>query len=425
MAAHRVSIGASLSLSGRFAAQGRQSHDGLTLWAEDMNRAGGLIVSPQQPRRPVRLLILNDGSKQAAAATNTRRLLTADHVDLLFGPYSSVLALAAAEVAAAFDRTLWNHGGSSDAMVARGWQHVVNLLSPASSYFVPLLEMAVQSAGRLVRTVALLHGARGTFPAAVTDGAAAHARQLGLEVVLRAAYPEERGRAALSPQPPPSRMVEPLPSGLSTSYAGEREQLEVPALSKARSEGSNELRALVGEIAARRPDVILGVGTTEADIEFARELRAQGVTPALVGLVAAAVQPLQDALGADADGFCGPSQWEPALRDQPEIGPTSAAFAQAFRARFGADPDYTAAQAYAAGLIAARCAELAGSLDDHAIRAAAARLDTSTFYGRFRTDPDSGQQVGHQLVALQWQAGRKEIVWPPAAATSTFRPSAP
>jgi branched-chain amino acid transport system substrate-binding protein len=407
MAAHTIIVGASLSLSGGFAPQGRQAHAGLTLWAEDTNRAGGMLVDSGQPHRPVRLQIHDDGSKRAVAAALTRQLLTADRVDLLFGPYSSVLALAAAEVAAEFDRTLWNHGGSSDAMVGRGWQHVVNLLSPASSYFVPLVEMAVQSAGRPIRTVALLHGARGTFPAAVTDGAAAHAHALGLEVVLRAAYPEET-----APRQPDGETSPRQPDG-------ETSPPQPP--SPARRGGSTNHQVLVGEIAARRPDVILGVGTTEADIELARELRAQGVTPALVGLVAAAVQPFRDALGADADGFCGPSQWEPTLQDQPELGPTSAAFAQAFRARFKAEPDYTAAQAYAVGLIAANCVELAGSLNDHAIRAAAANLDTSTFYGRFRTDPGSGQQIGHQLIVVQWQAGRKEIVWPPAAATSTFR----
>jgi ABC-type branched-subunit amino acid transport system substrate-binding protein len=129
-------------------------------------------------------------------------------------------------------------------------------------------------------------------------------------------------------------------------------------------------------------------------------------------------------LGQEADGFCGPSQWEPMLRDQPDLGPRSSEFARRFRDRFGTAPDYPAAQAYAAGLIAAECVRRAGSLAQDALRRAAGDLDLTTFYGRFRLDPQSGQQVGHAMVVVQWQRGRKEIVWPPTAATAPFQSTA-
>ena len=96
----------------------------------------------------------------------------------------------------------------------------------------------------------------------------------------------------------------------------------------------------------------------------------------------------------------------------PDLGPTSASSATPSARGSASEPDYPAAQAYAAGLVAARCAEIAGSLDDAALRRAAARLDLTTFYGRFRLDPQAGQQVGHAMVVAQWQAGRKQIVWP-------------
>lgn len=379
-----ILVGASLSLSGQFAAQGRQARDGLTLWAEARNRSGGLVVVSGEPRRPIRLIVHDDASKKADASANTRRLIAEDRVDLLFGPYSSVLSLAAAEVAAASDRTLWNHGGSSDSMVGRGWTHVVNLLSPASSYFVPLLDMAVQTAHRPIRRVVLVHGARGTFPRAVIDGAERHARRLGLDIVAKATYPE----------------------------AAEGDRTSLPGLDERVSLDAGAFPRLVRTVAALAPDVILGAGTTEADIAFARELRTQGVGAAVVGLVAAAVQPFQDALRPDADGFYGPSQWEPSISDWPELGPRSQEFAATFNARFGYAPDYTAAQAYAAGLVAGRCIGLAASVDDLALRAQAARLDMTTFYGRFRTDPSTGQQIGHQVVAVQWRHGKKEVVWP-------------
>ena len=56
-----------------------------------------------------------------------------------------------------------------------------------------------------------------------------------------------------------------------------------------------------------------------------------------------------------ADGCIGPSQWEPGAAAAPDVGPSSAAFVERFRQRFGQIPDYPAAQAYAAGLILQRC----------------------------------------------------------------------
>jgi ABC-type branched-subunit amino acid transport system substrate-binding protein len=178
---------------------------------------------------------------------------------------------------------------------------------------------------------------------------------------------------------------------------------------------------LVERIAALRPDIVLGVGTTEADLAFARESRRQRLVPGVLGLVAAPIEHFQEALGSDASGFCGPSQWEPMLQDQPDIGPSSGEFARRFRARFGVEPDYPAAQAYAAGLIAGACANRAGTLEQEALRRAAFALDLTTFYGRFRLDPRSGQQAGHDMVVVQWQAGRKQIIWPPATATAPIQ----
>lgn len=397
-----IMAGAALSLSGRFAVQGEQAWRGLTLWAEHVNAQGGLRVGAGRARRPVELHVYDDGSKIAGAKSATERLIAQDRVALLFSPYSSVLALAAAEVAHQHGRVLWNHGGSSDALDERGWRHVVTLLSPASRYFVPVLELARANVPP-ARSVALLYGVSGTFPRAVIGGARAHATSLGLKLVLEAPYPDLPPLVPRGPHSDAERGEDVPPPLPRTGEGAERKEI---------------FSSLVARIAALRPDVILGVGTTEADLAFARELRRQGIRARIVGLVAAPIERFRDELGADVDGFCGPSQWEPSLRGQPDLGPTSDSFSADVRARFGVEPDYPAAQAYAAGLIAGRCVEIAGSFEDTALRQAAAALDLTTFYGRFHLDPRSGQQIGHQMVVAQWQAGQKQIVWPPDLATA-------
>ena len=74
--------------------------------------------------------------------------------------------------------------------------------------------------------------------------------------------------------------------------------------------------------------------------------------------------------------------------------------------------DDTMVQAYAAGLVAQRCIEEAGTLEDSTLREVAEALDFSTFYGRFKIDPVTGAQLGRSTVLVQWQQGRKVIVGP-------------
>src|SRR5262249_29043916 len=74
--------------------------------------------------------------------------------------------------------------------------------------------------------------------------------------------------------------------------------------------------------------------------------------------------------------------------------------------------DYPMAQAYAGGLVAQRCIEIAGTLDQRALRQVASTLDFTTFYGRYRIEPRTGRQLGHRMPVIQWQGDRKVVVWP-------------
>ena len=371
-----IVAGAALSLSGRFAPQGTQAHRGLSLWAEDLNDAGGLVVRQRGDQAPIALIVYDDQSRAGPAIAATERLIVRDRVDLLVGPYASSLTLAVAPVADRHGKVLWNHGGSSDAIAERRFRCLVSVPSPASQYFAGVLAM-IGTCAPDVRRLALLGSARGTFTQAVLGGAAAYARGHGLEVALRATYPQEP--SAFAP--------------------------------------------LASRVGSGEPDVILGVGRTEDDLAFAQACRAGRLRARVIGLVATPIALFKQTLGGAADGFVGPSQWEPGVRYQPESGPTSEQFVARFRDRFAVAPDYPAAQAYAAGLIAQNCVAVAGTLEDEALRAAADALALTTFYGRFRLDAATGQQVGHELVVVQWQGARKRTVWPAEAAEA--RPQIP
>jgi branched-chain amino acid transport system substrate-binding protein len=92
------------------------------------------------------------------------------------------------------------------------------------------------------------------------------------------------------------------------------------------------------------------------------------------------------------------------------------------------EPPYPAAQAFAAGVIAGRClrdarldASCPAGHHDAALLAAARALDCTTLFGRFRLDPATGRQVGHQMLTVQWQDGVRRVVWPPERAQAPLR----
>jgi branched-chain amino acid transport system substrate-binding protein len=358
-----LTIGCCLSLTGPFARQGRQAEQGVRLWTETVNAVGGLLVGEGQDRRTVALVVRDDQGRVARAARLTEELIVDEQIDLLFGPYGSAMTLAAARVAETHRKVLWNHGGASDALVQRRFKYVVNILSPASHYFRGLLDLARATTPTL-QGLFLVSSSRGTFGPAVIAGAAAYGQRLGMRVVEQTVYP------------------------------------------------SGDIGLLADRIATQQPDVLLGAGRFEDDVALARALRARSVAVPIVGLVAAGVADFGEQLGPAADGFFGPSQWEPSQTSRPDVGPTAVEFVTRFQARFGEAPQYPAAQAYAAGLIVEHCLEVAGTFDDAALLESTKSLRLQTFYGGFALDLTSGEQVGHDLVIVQWQNGAKRMVWP-------------
>ena len=53
----------------------------------------------------------------------------------------------------------------------------------------------------------------------------------------------------------------------------------------------------------------------------------------------------------------------------------------------------------------------AGSLNSEKLRDAIAKMDHNTVFGAFRVDRD-GVQIGHKMLLIQWQDGKRVIVWP-------------
>ena len=105
-----IVIGASVSLTGDFSADGQAFQRGYNLWASDVNKAGGLMG------RKVKLIFLDDKSDPTQGSTNVQQLISSDHVNLLFGPFSSLITGPTATVAARYGFAMIEGAGGAPAV---------------------------------------------------------------------------------------------------------------------------------------------------------------------------------------------------------------------------------------------------------------------------------------------------------------------
>jgi branched-chain amino acid transport system substrate-binding protein len=87
-----ITIGVSVSLSGDFSNDGPALEKGYDLWAQDVNKKGGLLG------HQVTMKYVDDASSTQQVVTNYQSLISSDKVALVFGPYSSLLTIPAATV---------------------------------------------------------------------------------------------------------------------------------------------------------------------------------------------------------------------------------------------------------------------------------------------------------------------------------------
>jgi branched-chain amino acid transport system substrate-binding protein len=123
----------------------------------------------------------------------------------------------------------------------------------------------------------------------------------------------------------------------------------------------------------------------------------------------------------------GPSHWEYGVKYAPAeakkagldwIGPSQDEFVALFKQALGKDiiPDYHAAEAGAQVLAYVLAVEKAQSIHTTKVRAALGDLTFMSFYGGWDID-ETGLQVGHSMVDVQWQGGKRVIIWPEEAQT--------
>ena len=176
----KIQIGASLSLTGGLARAGEPLRKGYVLWAEDVNKRGGIMG------KQVEMVVYDDQSDSSTAAKLYEKLITEDKVELLIGPYGSSMSNAAAAVVDKHKRALLLPAAGSTKIFERGYTHTFQMFPPLGPVFDPIFNQWAKKFG--LKTVAVINS-DDFYPKVLGDILAAKAKKAGLDVVVREQFP--------------------------------------------------------------------------------------------------------------------------------------------------------------------------------------------------------------------------------------------
>ena len=351
LAAEPIRVGVTASLTGDYAAPGSDLLAGLKMWAHDVNARGALLG------REVEIVSYDDQSDPDTSARLYERLISDDKVDLLIGPYSSDVTLAASSVAERHDFPMVSPSASATDIWSRGYRNIFQVDTPADRYMDLLIESA-SNAG--LTTIALAY-AGNDFPRGVARGVRTKAAAVGMKVVFDEEY----------------------------------------------RQGSTDFTDLVRRMQASNPDLVIGGTYLEDSIALVREAKRQNFSPkALAFTVGPALVEFGDTLGPDADGILGVVGWMRSGRV-----PMAYDFSFRYKGITGRNAGVHAAYGYAAGQVLEAAVRLADSTDSDAVRTQLREMRFGSLMGRYRVE-DSGRQLEKETFVMQWQDGHRLLVLP-------------
>jgi len=360
-----IRIGASASQTGTYAALGQNQLRGYRLCLKHTNEKGGLLG------RKIELVVEDDQSQPATAVSIYERLITQGKVDLVLGPYGSPMTEPVTNLTERHRMPMVAPTVGPTSFFKAGRKFVFQVYSPAEVYLEGFVELAARHG---LKTIALI-GEDSIFPQAAAKGASELAKKRGLQVVFTGAYP--RGTTAFS--------------------------------------------AILPKVRATNPDALGAATFFEDAVAITRQMKELNLNPRMYAATVGAGQPeFYKRLERLAEFVYGPSQWEPEFVTIRAGGlipiareyPGAREFVEAHHREYpGVDLSYQTAAGYAGCQVLTEAVKRAGSLDREKIRDAILKLDFNTVFGAFKVDPD-GLQIAHKMVTVQWQDGKRVIVWP-------------
>lgn len=367
-----IRIGAPLPMTGALSPEGQRLKQGHDLWAETVNKAGGIQVGGT--RRKVEMVYADYQSNTPRAVQLADKLITQDQVDYIFSPFGSGATKAVSAVTEKHEVPNIAATASSVEVFNQGHKYIFGLFTPNDSLTEPLAELARARLPAGARVAILARN--DLFPTALATELERSAKKRGLQVV----YSEKYAIGALD-------------------HSGALVQLK-----------------------AARPDWLFVSGYTNDVILVRKQMHDAGLAPGMLTMVIGpSYREFTESMGALAENVSSAVWWHPVSKytGQDVFGSTEK-YVAAFRQRYGADPDYANAVGSLAGVVLQAAIEKAGTTERRAVQQQLARLQLPTFFGPIGFDAN-GMVNTYVPPVFQIQGGRSIVVHPASIATGTLK----
>jgi branched-chain amino acid transport system substrate-binding protein len=355
-------IGASVSLSGDFADSGKAVSQGYQLWADDVNTRGGILG------RHVQIKIVDDLSSPTQVVTNYNNLINQSRVNLVFGPFSSLLTVPASQAARRYGYAFLEPSGGGPQVFAA---HLQNLFFVQPAPVVASGDVFANwilslPADQRPKTAAYAE-LDDPFASPIAESLRARFESAGIKTVYKQIYPAE----------------------------------------------TQDLSPIMSGVAAAKPDVL--ISGTQSDDAYAqvKSLVQLKFSPKFVFMSNGANSPLQfpDKVGAaNTAGIMSAGDWYPG-----STATGSDAFVAAYTKKYGGTAqqvDNASAEAFACGQLLEEVAKRTGKIDNQTIVDSLHSGSWPTVLGTLSWDADGAPKGEFSLV--QWQDGKLLPVFPAA-----------
>jgi branched-chain amino acid transport system substrate-binding protein len=361
-------VGVALSLSGIFSKDAGLFKEVYDLWAETVNKAGGIKV--KGAGYPVRITYYDDESSPQKSAQLIERLATADRVDLILAGFGSSIAFAASAVAEKYKYPYISGAASANPLFEKGHRYFFATLNKTFEEVEGAAKVFTLAQPKPARAAVI--GSDHLFGKLAAEGFKKFMEEMGIEVVHYEIFP-----LAL------------------TDY-----------------------NSLLLKVKRANPDLLLVGGLFTHALRVMKATKEVDFSPKGIAFSYGPTVPdFLKEFGKDADGVIAASEWLPTFPFKDPIFGSASQFNEAIQQKYGHPADYVQAAA-AGGLVAQQMAieqlGLQPPLDDKAREALMEQLhkqDVMTVYGRVKFGSD-GAIVQKPPIAVQIQGGKFVLVYP-------------
>ena len=386
-AAAEVVFGASLPLTGGLAINGQKHKEAYELCMDLLNQSGGLLGEPAS------VIISDNQSTNETGQAQIERLINQDKVSVLLGTFSSRITFAQTSVAEQNKMLYPIPSGVALQIYERGYKYIFNFQPNAAEYlgksYTGLMKDLVKP-DQMPKKAAVVY-ADDFYANAAVAGLTGKKREIaGTDKVIDLA---------------PGTLAE----------AG----IEVVFEQQWPEEGFSDWIGLANSMKQSGADMVVGfTASPDEAIQLMNALNTVAYQPSTVIMGQGTQAEFHDQVGDAVNGVMIHSAWHPAVQWEGVLAGkpfSNQNFIDAFKAKFGKDPDEDNAIPFATCQGVAQAIAATNSTDNTVLRdwlaARTADDPVKTILGDFHWD-EKGLPIDKAFLITQWQNGELKFVYP-------------